>query len=330
MITVIIPAYNRPLELQQALFSLSAQSKLDFNVLVSDDASTEDLSSICEAFENLNLTYIKSNKNRGCGGNRRFALEYFLKSAPTEYVMWLDSDDLLFPNAVERLEDVIKHNNADIILTDIQQEIPNAPPTVIKAENSHTWMHGKIYRTQFLMDNHVTFPANLKTNEDLAFNLSLYAYKPTVYLLNEAVYYFRHNAQSVTKNPDTIKRCFSIDYIDAIYEAYSCFKQEKTPLTMMLVSNIIHLYNFWQRGIIFKTLTEQHKQKTRKMIRDFEVMKQLVTAYIHPEFKFAWDQWAKDGQNLVFFGQSFGAWLMTFFKPEEIKEIINKAGLREE
>jgi len=43
MITVIIPAYNRSADLRKALYSLCAQTAKDFKVIVSDDASTEDI-----------------------------------------------------------------------------------------------------------------------------------------------------------------------------------------------------------------------------------------------------------------------------------------------
>ena len=217
MITVIMPAYNRPDDLRQALYSLCAQTKSDFKVIVADDGGEINLQSICEEFTNkLNLTYLRSNKNRGCGGNRAFALEYFLTHEPTEYLMWLDSDDYFLPQAVERMEIIIEHNQADIIITNIWNEYNGPTKHLLYARENHTWLHGKIYRTEFFVKNNIKFPAILKTNEDLAFNLSLYAYDPIVYQVDEEVYYFRNNPQSVTKNPNTLARCTSIDYIDAI------------------------------------------------------------------------------------------------------------------
>ena len=329
MITVIIPAYNRGNDLRQALYSLCAQTKSDFKVLVSDDGSTEDLQSICEEFApKLDLTYLRSNKNRGCGGNRRFALEYFLGSAPTEYLMWLDSDDFLFPFAIERLEEVIVHNDADIIITNIQRDFKQDKKDLIKAEESRTWMHGKIYRTQFLIDNRILFPSDLATNEDLAFNLSLYAYNPESYLMDEEVYYFRNNPNSITKQTDKIRKCTSVDYIDAIYYAYLHFRKNNCELSWLMISNILNCYNYYQRGIVFNTLQEVHKQHMRRMLHDPQVSRVLVQIYAHPEYNAHFDQWAVKDDSLIFFGQTFGSWVMSFFKPEEIQELIRQSGLQ--
>lgn len=329
-VTVIIPAYNRPNDLRQALYSLAAQTKQDFSVIVADDASTENLKEICDEFPQLNINYLRSNKNRGCGGNRRFALEYFLGSAPTEYLMWLDSDDFLLPFAIERLTTVIAHNKADIIVTNIWRDYSlTGEKNIIAADQSRTWLHGKIYRTQFLIDHNITFPISMRTNEDLAFNLSLYAYDPESYLLNEEIYYFRNNPSSTTKNSDNWKKCSSIDYIDAIYYAYEHYMKQKHVLDTVMIATIIALYNYYQRGIIFGTLDEQHKQKVRKMIRNHQVELVLVSIYAHPEIDFPLDQWTRYDENLVFFGQSFGSWLMTFFKPADIQALIKENGLQQ-
>ena len=72
MITVIIPAYNRGNDLRQALYSLCTQTKSEFKVIVSDDASTEMLHPICQEFEKkLDITYLRAKENGGCGKNRR-------------------------------------------------------------------------------------------------------------------------------------------------------------------------------------------------------------------------------------------------------------------
>jgi hypothetical protein len=66
-----------------------------------------------------------------------------------ELVMFLDSDDLLLPKAVERLSKEINVTGKDIITSNVQTEDKNG--FTYKLENSETiWTHGKIYRTSFL------------------------------------------------------------------------------------------------------------------------------------------------------------------------------------
>ena len=64
MIDVIIPAYNCSRTLAKTLSSLVAQTDNNFNVIVVDDCSTEDLETIVNSFKNLlNITYIKNETN---------------------------------------------------------------------------------------------------------------------------------------------------------------------------------------------------------------------------------------------------------------------------
>ena len=242
--------------------------------------------------------------------------------------MFLDSDDELFPFAIQRLEEIITHNEADIIITNLQQEVGGPTKNLILAQDSRTWLHGKIYKTQFFIDHKITFPQNLATNEDLAFNLSLYAYDPESYLMDEEVYYFRNNPNSITKQTDKRRTCMSIDYIEAIYYAYSHYKKNKHELSGLMISNILNCYNYYQRAIIYNTLQDVHKQHMKKMLHDSQVADAIISIYKHPEYKLALDQWTVNNDNLVFFGQTFGSWIMTFFKPEEIKELIRNSDMQ--
>ena len=110
MITVIIPCWERQDELRQALYSLAAQTYKEFQIIVSDDHSQNDMKAVCDEFDGaLSIKFIRTHKNLGCGGNRRFALENFF-AEPTEYVMFMDSDDVLMPQAIARLSQAIIHN----------------------------------------------------------------------------------------------------------------------------------------------------------------------------------------------------------------------------
>lgn len=324
MITVIIPAYERPNDLRTALHSLAAQTQPNFKVIVSDDHSTEDLKAVCQEFPSLNIKYIRTYKNFGCAGNRNFALQALYEN-PTEYVMFLDSDDVLSPIAVARLEQAISTNQADIICTDIARESFGPEQEIISAEKSKTWMHGKIYSTIFLRDNNAHFPDGVKTNEDLAFNLSLYAYEPESYLLHEPLYVWRNNPNSITQSKDNTlirNQCKSIDYIEAIYYAYTCYPKGK--LTKQMIANIINCYSYWQNGVIYGFNMDPFYSKMKRMLHNKQTATALVKIYNYPDTDFQLKQWCVKNDSLVFYGQTFGAWVMKFFKPEEIAELIQE------
>ena len=95
-VSVCIPAYNRKDMLRATLWSVLQQSFRDFEVIVSDNASQEDLEAEIVAANDPRLRYIRQEKNIGGAANFIF-LQTVAKG---EYVVFLCSDDLLLPNCL--------------------------------------------------------------------------------------------------------------------------------------------------------------------------------------------------------------------------------------
>jgi hypothetical protein len=104
-VTVAIPAYNRPGLLREALESVLAQGFREFEVFVSDDASPYDAAGLVASFGDRRIRCIRQRQNLGLVGNWRVAL----CSPTSEYVAFLNDDDLWLPHhlgrAVEALEE---------------------------------------------------------------------------------------------------------------------------------------------------------------------------------------------------------------------------------
>src|SRR5437868_1886290 len=99
-VTVGIPAYNRADTLARAIDSVLAQTFADFEVVVSDNASTDETSSIgCRyADTDARIRYHRQAATTNAVDNFRFVLE----QARTPYFMWLAADDYLLPTMLER------------------------------------------------------------------------------------------------------------------------------------------------------------------------------------------------------------------------------------
>lgn len=90
MITVVIPVFNRGWQLHRALKALHAQTYKNFEVIVSDDGSTEDISAVTREFVNfLDLRLIKSENFGGPARPRNLGIQ----NASGSWVAFLDSDD---------------------------------------------------------------------------------------------------------------------------------------------------------------------------------------------------------------------------------------------
>src|SRR5438309_8404285 len=95
--SIAIPAYNRPAYLSQAISSALAQTIDDFEVIVSDDCSIDELASVVASFHDSRLKYHRSRERLGAARNHQISVDL----SQGDYVVNLHSDDLLLPTYLE-------------------------------------------------------------------------------------------------------------------------------------------------------------------------------------------------------------------------------------
>lgn len=108
LISVIIPTNNRSKELQRAILSVLNQTHQDFEVLVVDDHSEENIQQVVESFTDHRIKYFKSDKTPS---NANVCRNIGLRNANGEYIAMLDSDDEWMNNHLEsKLKYLLEHN----------------------------------------------------------------------------------------------------------------------------------------------------------------------------------------------------------------------------
>src|SRR5581483_7648961 len=100
-ISVVIPTHNRALLLQRALRSVVAQSRPPDEILVVDDGSTDDTAEVVRRFESV--TYLHQ-ENAGASAARNHGVSV----ACGDFIAFLDSDDVWFPEYLERMANTIR------------------------------------------------------------------------------------------------------------------------------------------------------------------------------------------------------------------------------
>jgi glycosyltransferase involved in cell wall biosynthesis len=103
-VSVIIPAYNRCQMLKQAVDSVLSQDFTDFELIVSDDGSTDNTQEMLRAYGNRILVIRQENKGVSAARNRGIV------SASGDLIAFLDSDDLWMP---EKLSEQVAFFNAN-------------------------------------------------------------------------------------------------------------------------------------------------------------------------------------------------------------------------
>jgi len=95
-----MPVYNGELFIRKALDSILSQTFSDFELIISDNASTDNTSLICEEYlkNDKRIRYFKQQKNMGPLWNFNFVLQ----NAKYEYFLWVAIDDVLLPKFLEK------------------------------------------------------------------------------------------------------------------------------------------------------------------------------------------------------------------------------------
>ena len=108
LVSVGLPVYNGARFLRVALDALLAQDYSDFEIIISDNASTDDTEAICReyALADPHIRYYRVNENKGPAWN--FARVYQL--ARGEYFMWAAHDDIRHPQYLSRCVPALKQN----------------------------------------------------------------------------------------------------------------------------------------------------------------------------------------------------------------------------
>jgi glycosyltransferase involved in cell wall biosynthesis len=209
-VSVVVIAFNDVEHVTDAVRSALAQGDAVGEVIVVDDCSAdgtaEVLAPLADADQRVRVLARTTNSG-GCGTPRNDGLA----AAQFPYLLFLDSDDILAPGAVEALLPLAEQHGADVVAgRAVRRELPGGretvwakeiygdratlPGTVVTGIAEHpemlwdTLSVNKLYRTAFLRDRRITFPDGAFHYEDFVFTARVYAARPRIAFTGALVY----------------------------------------------------------------------------------------------------------------------------------------------
>ena len=121
MISVLVPVYNTEKYLRRCLDSVLAQTFQDFELILVDDGSTDASGRICDEYAAKDERIVVFHqKNKGQAAARNVALDYVLASNYSEWITFIDSDDVVHPQILEMLYLGIIGTSEKLIAGDLQ------------------------------------------------------------------------------------------------------------------------------------------------------------------------------------------------------------------
>lgn len=224
LVSIIIPNYNCAGYIGDCISSCLAQTYKKIEVVVVDDCSTDMGANIIKEYAEKDdrIIPIFHKTNAGVGAARNSALE----AAHGEFIVFLDADDLLIPNAIEQMMLTQNITGAGIIagrakkvsdafaiqakilfpeLTydfNYSNNIDEFHPMLDDMERVVVW--GKMFRHDIIGASH--FVTDISVHEDVEFMLRMWTYTDDFATTPNDVYLYRQSNISVLKNKMLIDR----------------------------------------------------------------------------------------------------------------------------
>ena len=243
-IDVIIPCYKARDTIAKTLHSIAMQSIAEeVKVYIINDCDGLYYDDILYNFPELDIRYIKRDSNGGCGAARNTGI----KNSTAEYITFIDADDC-FTNclALEIMLCRIKATKADMLVSVFEGELRFENGIgVKKIEHSPTWMHGKLLRRQFLIDNNLLFNESLRLNEDVEFNQILIDSGVKTTEISMPTLLWRDNPNSVTHESLYKNKRVFIDAVSAYIKDCEGRNIDKKIFTHRVLQNLVVIYQYY-------------------------------------------------------------------------------------
>lgn len=181
-----------------------AQTKKLFIVTIVQDCDEEDYTDILDEYRRrgLKIRLLQMENNVGPGLARQYGMD---RDTMCKYFMFMDSDDMLNPRAIEVLTQEAEKNNADVVSSDFMVNIKGQPSFVMNVDKTPcTWTHGKIYKADYLRKKNIRFSPVLRLNEDSYFNLVAINCAERKFRIHEITYLWHQNQNSLTRQDGDI------------------------------------------------------------------------------------------------------------------------------
>ena len=211
LISVIIPIYNVENYLRECVDSVINQTYGNFEIILVDDGSTDSSGKICDEY--IGKATVIHQKNSGLSGARNTGFE----ASKGEYVYFLDSDDYILPETLEKLYETAEKDKADFVFFDAVSFADGnfkVSQNYIRKNEYDTcgglemlkklWINKDYHsaapllflKRSFLQENKIKFTDGI-LYEDMVYTYQAFCCAETVSQCREALYYRRYRESSI-------------------------------------------------------------------------------------------------------------------------------------
>lgn len=269
LISVVVPVYNVEEYIDRCIRSIINQSYKNLQIILVDDGSEDKSGKICEYYAKCDKRISVIHKQNGGLSDAR---NIGINIAQGKFITFVDSDDYILENYIERLYSLLYETNADISIIGVEtifrnhvaekRELKYYPPTVYTKEEAiretlnvrlrqSAW--GKLYKIELF--NNIRFPKG-KLYEDLAIVFNILCVANKVVFSNEALYMYMIRKNSIMQTSFNLQQYQEAEIIE---RAMDFLETQYPTLHYEACARRVYSYFVILRRILYSENKEEFK-----------------------------------------------------------------------
>ncbi|MGG3571967.1 glycosyltransferase family 2 protein [Bacillus gobiensis] len=301
-ISIAVPTYNSERYISRCLDSLIHQSMpdTDYEIICVDDYSNDQTVKILKEYSRTykQLSLILRSVNSGGPGEPR---NEAIQAAKGKYIFFVDSDDYLEEEALERMYTYAEQHQSDIVLGKMKGVNGRAVPAAIFQENlpeadlvqsSLVYAMGptKLFRLSLLKEHNIFFPSGIQATEDQVFVMKAYLYSKRISVLADYTCYYA--VQRDEGEHMTFAYVPPYDYYEAMQAVVDLIKDSHLELNRKeaLLAKFMNRHFDFSRTTDFLEMIEEEERQREWMaaLHKFIVnyIPESIDSKVHPDHGF--------------------------------------------
>lgn len=302
LISIIVPFYNSEKYIEKCIYSLINQTYDEIELIFIDDASTDKSYELASKFKQIKI--IKNKDNKGVSYSRNLGIE----QSTGNYIFFVDSDDYVSKDCIEKLHNLIKQEKADIVgcnvikknifkkektdifyYNDFKMNILNEEKEVIISKNEIKnlivsmlenkyyrlnselmgYSAGKLYKKEVIKN--LKFNEKIHFREDTLFNLYAFMNSNKIIFLKEKLYFYTTNLESASFK-------FFKYYEDEINEYFKILKDINENKKSIYIWGVYMYMAYLKHYAMHNTLNSKEQNKALKDTFESNLWKEIFSS----------------------------------------------------
>lgn len=276
MVSVIMPYYYNRETVEAAVRSVARSGYQNYEIVLINDGSDDDPRPLLKKYKNVQYRY---KENGGLSSARNYGMEH----AKGKYVIFLDSDDIMYPGALNKLVDYAEKHKLDMVIGKTLRHYVSRNQdedwypgvtvnTYVNTRKSRfhviddTIATGKLYNLEMLRKNNIKFQDGLY--EDVLFTGQLYALLDEIGVVHRKIQiwmvYGTGTSITTSNTLDNVKaRMKNVNYIFGLHDEITKVYYTRQYIRHQIVASVNGYKNF----------TTDEKRELYELLREGMLMR---------------------------------------------------------